>query len=115
MLQTLINNIDNLIIDAHSPVVTRIEVSSLEVGVGQTVQAAVTADETGYMAVAGTLINGIPLSSPRISFSERTGGLYELSYIVGVGDANVATGNIQITMVMSDPAGNIAAPFNIVE
>ena len=112
---TLINNIENLTIDAHAPVVNRIEVSSLEVGVGQTVQVAITADETGYTAIAGTLINGIPLSSSRVSFSERSGGLYELSYVVGAGDANVAPGNLQITMVMSDPAGNINLPFNIVE
>ena len=73
-----IANIANLTIDAHAPVISRMEVPSVEVGVGGVVQLTITADGAGYSAVTGTSVNGIPLSSPRVTFSERSPGLYEI-------------------------------------
>jgi len=112
---TEIGNTASVAIDAHAPVIARMEVPDIEVGVGGTVQVTITADEEGYVASLGSIINGIPLSSPRVSFSERTGGLYELSYVVDVGDADVAPGELVVNMVMSDPFGNANEPFVLVE
>jgi uncharacterized repeat protein (TIGR02543 family) len=109
---TLIANAENLTIDAHPPVVTRLEVTSRAYGVGQTIRMAIAADGTGYSAQAGTQINGIPLSSPRVTFIERGGGLYELSYTIGENDSNVAPGQLASVVVISDPAGNAGTPFN---
>ena len=109
-----VGNAQNVTIDANPPVVTRMEVSDRAYGVGQTVQVAITADGPGYAAGEGTRINGIPLSSPRVSFSERSGGLYELSYVVNESDGNVAPGNLEIVLVVSDPAGNDGDPFTAI-
>jgi len=112
---TEIGNTASVSIDAHAPVIIRLEVPDLEVGVGGTVQVTISADEDGFIASEGTIINGIPLSSPRVTFSERTGGLYEISYVVDAGDADVAPGDLTISMVMTDPSGNANAPYVIVE
>ena len=102
-------------IDANAPVVTRMEVPSLEVGVGGTVQMAVTADGEGYIAVPGTTINGIPLGSFRVTFSEATVGLYELAYVVAGGDNSVAPGNLEVNVVLQDAAGNMSGSFSTLE
>ena len=110
-----VSNSANLTIDAHSPLVSQVEVSPGEFGVDGTVRIAVTADGVGYMAVSGTVINGIALSSAQISFSERSGGLYELSYTVKKGDSDVSPGDLQIQIVLADPAGNNSVPVTSVE
>ncbi|MFO7934795.1 MAG: fibronectin type III domain-containing protein, partial [Bacteroidales bacterium] len=112
---TLIGNVNNLTIDAHAPVVTRMEVPDEEVGVGGEVQVTVTADGSGYAADAGTTVNGIPLSSSAVTFSEQPGGLYLLSYIVSQGDDNVAPGTLNVSLVLRDPAGNTGSAYKNVE
>ena len=112
---TTVSNASMLSIDTHPPVVTRLEVPSLEVGVGGTVTMQVTADGTGYIAIAGTSINGIPLSSDRVSFSEAGNNLYELSYIVAGEDAVVTPGMLGATLVLADAAGNTGIPYSSVE
>ncbi|MEN8203326.1 MAG: fibronectin type III domain-containing protein [Bacteroidota bacterium] len=112
---TEIGNTASVAIDAHAPLITHMEVPDIEVGVGGTVQVTITADEEGYVASLGSIINGIPLSSPRITFSERAGGLYEISYVVDAGDAEVAPGNLSISMVMTDTAGNANEPYTLLE
>ncbi|MCK4749529.1 MAG: HYR domain-containing protein, partial [Bacteroidales bacterium] len=111
---TTVINTEVVSIDAHPPVVTRLEAPSIEVGVGGTVQITITADGEDYTAANGTTINGVPLSSPRVTFSELTGGLYELSYIVDSGDSDVAPGMLGMSMVMNDPSGNTNLPFSTI-
>jgi len=112
---TDIGNTASVAIDAHAPVITQLEVPDIEVGVGGTVQVTIIADEEGYIASAGSIINGIPLSSPRVTFSERSGGLYEISYVVDAGDAEVSPGNLSLSMVMTDPSGNSNIPYTLVD
>ncbi|MBE0654618.1 MAG: T9SS type A sorting domain-containing protein, partial [Bacteroidales bacterium] len=112
---TTVNNSSLLTIDANSPVITRMEVPSGEVGIGGVVEVTITADETGYIAGAGTVINEIPISSSRVTFTELTGGKYLLSYIVAVGDKSVPTGGLKVTLYMLDGAGNIAGPYTKLE
>jgi len=108
---TLVANAQNLTIDAHPPVITGMEVSNRAYGVGQTIQIAITADGTGYSAMVGTLVNGIPLSSARVSFTERAGGLYELTYTIDANDSDVSPGQLAGSLVLSDVAGNTGIPF----
>ena len=106
---------NTLRIDANAPVITRMEVSQTEVGVGQTVQLVITADGLGYSGGLGTVINGVPLSSDRVSMEEQAGGLYVLNYLVALDDNNVLPGGLSASVVMSDSAGNNSAPnFTIV-
>ncbi len=112
---TTVSNSENVSIDAHAPVIARMEVLSVEVGIGGTVQVAITADEDGYLAAPGTVINGIPISSPSVTFSEIGSGLYQISYVVQVGDNEVAPGELEMTLVMNDPAGNSSSPYNSIE
>ena len=102
-------------IDANAPVVDLMEVSDEEVGVGGTVRVSVTADGETYLAVAGTVINGIPLSSPRVSFAEVGSGVYELSYVVAEEDTDVDPGTLSVQLVLEDPAGNNNLPYDILE
>ncbi len=110
-----VGNSANLTIDANSPLISQVEVSPGEFGVGGIVRIAVTADEIDYTAVSGTVINGIALSSDQILFTERSGGLYELSYTVREGDSDVLPGNLQIQIVLADPAGNQSVPLIAVD
>ena len=102
-------------IDAHSPVVARMEVSQTEVGPGKAVQLVITADGLGYTGGAGTVINGIPITSDRVSMVEQTGGLYVLNYLVSTGDDNVAAGSLEASVMMTDSAGNNSLAYSIIE
>jgi len=108
-------NADAVTIDASAPVVTQMEVGDEEVGVGGIVQVAITADGEEYTAAVGTLINGIPLSSPRVEVFNRGGGLYELSYTVAEEDMDVEPGALEIQLLLEDLAGNLSLPFQIIE
>ena len=52
---------DNDPIDAHAPVLLRLEVPSIAVGVGGVVTLTITADDSDYFIATGTLVNGIPV------------------------------------------------------
>lgn len=93
-------------IDAEPPGILKMEVPSIEVGVGGVVKVTITADGTGYAAATGTVVNGISLESDRISFDERSMGLYELSYTVATGDNDVSPGTLQASVVLVDATGN---------
>ncbi|MCK4747029.1 MAG: hypothetical protein KAT15_08340, partial [Bacteroidales bacterium] len=110
-----VTNASELTIDAHAPVVTRMEVPSIEVGIGGTVTVKVTADGMGYTAGTLTEINGVPLSSSRVTFTELSDGLYELSYIVETGDATVAPGALQVRIALMDAAGNVGDNYITLE
>jgi hypothetical protein len=108
-------NVDLVTIDAHPPVIQRMEVPNIDVGVGLKVQVTITADAEGYNVAPGTVINGVPISSPHVSFSEIAGGLYELSYVVQVGDNEVPDGGLHMTLVLRDSAGNMSLPYTKLE
>jgi PKD repeat protein len=112
---TSVSNASQLSIDTHPPVVTRLEVPSQEVGVGGIVRMQVSADGTGYTAGTGTLINGISLSSNRVSLTELENNLYELSYVVAGEDAAVAPGLLEATLLLVDAAGNAGSPYSSIE
>ncbi len=100
---------------SHQPVITRLEVLSGEVGVGGIVSMQVSADGTGYTAGTGSFINGVPLSSNRVSFTELGDNMYELSYLVASEDAAVAPGMLEATVVLVDAAGNEGIPYSSIE
>ncbi|RLA16855.1 MAG: hypothetical protein DRQ62_15625, partial [Gammaproteobacteria bacterium] len=112
--QTSIVNRDVLMIDAHPPVISRLEVPSIEVGPDGTVQVTITADGNGYSFGSGTTVNGVPLSSSNVTGTEHTGGLYELSYVVSTSDQYVSPGDLEVSLVLADPAGNISTSFTSV-
>lgn len=99
-------------IDAHAPVVKHLDVPSMEVGVGNSFKVTVNADAEGYTAGPGTLVNGVPLSSSRVTFTELLGGLYELSYRVAIEDAPVAPGMLEVNLVLVDQAGNVGDSYS---
>jgi len=95
-------------IDAEFPVLTRLEVPSLAVGVGGLVTMTISADDVGYSLAEGTVLNGIPLSSSRLTLTGLADGLYELSFVVEVGDRDVDPGTLEASIVMMDEAGNLS-------
>jgi len=108
---TSVSGVASLTIDALAPVISRMEVPNMEVGVGGIVLMTITADETGYLLAPGSVINGIPESSASIVFSELNGGLYALAYTVSEGDHEVAIGELEASIMLQDPAGNISEAF----
>jgi len=112
---TTVANASGLTIDAHAPVVSRVEVPSLTVGVGGMVKITITADGAGYTPGPGSLVNGVPLSSPRITFVELLNGLYELSYAIDHEDEDVAVGMLQVSIQLIDEAGNNSIPYETIE
>ncbi len=112
---SVIGNVSQVSVDTRVPVVTRLEVPSIAVGPGGTVQVYMLADGSGYRAGAGTTINGIPLSSDQITFSEGSHGAYTLSYAVRPDDAEVSEGSLEVTVVPVDPAGNRGTPYSMLE
>jgi len=102
-------------IDAHPPVVTKLEAPPLTAGPGVTVDINLMADGTGYVAGTGTVINGLPIDSDKVTFSERSSGVYVLSYQVSEGDNEVPPGELEITVVLIDPAGNTGDPYSALE
>lgn len=102
-------------IDSHSPVVTKLEAPALSAGPGVTVDINLMADGTGYMAGQGTVINGLPIDSDRVTLSERSSGAYVLSYVVAEGDNEVSSGGLEVTVVLVDPAGNAGSPYSALE
>jgi len=102
----------NDLIDAEAPGILKMEVPSVEVGVGGMVKVTITADGAGYAAGTGTVVNGISLESDRISFAERSMGLYELSYTVATGDNDVSPGTLQASVVLVDAAGNLSDAYS---
>ena len=106
-----VQNVANLSIDAHSPVITQMTVPSGDIGPGGVVNVTIQADGSGYTAATSTTINGILLSSSRVTFSAQSGGVYTLSYTVAVGDNEVPRGSLQVSVYLRDAAGNIGGPF----
>jgi len=106
-----ISNKSQITIDAHAPLVFLMKVPDFEVGVGGRVVVQLTTDGTGYTAGTGTMVNGIPISSPRVTLKELLNGLYELSYTVNIEDNEVIPGELQASVVMLDPAGNIGQTY----
>ncbi len=106
-----VGNSGNLSIDANSPVVQQMTVPGGDIGPGGVVNVTVHADGTGYTATSATTINGISLSSSRVSFTEVSGGVYTLSYTVAAGDNAVPRGSLQVRVYLRDVAGNNAGPF----
>lgn len=102
-------------IDAIAPLVTRLEVRSGAVGVGDTLTLTITADGAGYSPGTGTLINGVGTASSRLIFLDLSDGMYELLYMVGTGDADVAPGMLEASIVLQDSAGNPGLPFQTIE
>lgn len=112
---TTINNSSQLTIDANSPIVSKMEVPSEEFGVGDMIEVTITTDGEGYKVDPQTVINEIPLSSSRVSFVEQSGGTYLLRYTVAIGDNTVPAGDLEVSLVLKDAAGNSAGPFTKLE
>ena len=102
-------------IDAEAPEITQLEVPSLAVGVGGLVKLIISADGNGYSAASGTTINGIAWSSSRLIFTELGLGLYELSFVVESGDADVAPGLLEASIELMDEAGNLSPIYELIE
>jgi len=105
----------SLTIDAHAPVVSRLEVPNITVGVGGLVIVTISADETGYTGGDETMINGVSLSSSRVNITELSDGQYELSYIVAIEDLAVAPGQLDVSVSMVDSAGNVGSVYFTLE
>ena len=103
-------DINDLSIDASSPVITRAYISSPddEVSVGETIEITVVADQTGYRNLgAQTWINGVFVEPLHLTFTDQGDNTYLYSYTVQETDGVVDRGELDINIVLQD-----AAPFS---
>ena len=109
---------NDLSIDASSPTITRVYISSTDtiVQVGETMEIRVEADQSGYRAHADTRINDVPLG-PNVSFSDLGNGLYRFLYTVSETDGTVSKGNLAVSIVLQDPVPyeNTNLPFSALD
>ncbi len=101
-------NIPNLAIDANPPHINNVVVSSTDqiLAIGDSVVMTITATETGLTVDDDTRVNNVFVTEDNVRFSEIGGNQYRLSYTVEAGDQNVSRGNLQIRVILIDPAGN---------
>jgi len=102
------------VIDATPPSIDSMVVKSTGVKrVGEDVIVWIYTNESGLAAQTGTMINNVPLSATRVSFAALASDtVYSLTYTVAAGDASVAPGNLECTVVLKDGAGNEASQEN---
>jgi len=112
---TTVTNASSLSIDANSPVILRLEVPDEVAGAGDTVRLSISADDSGYICGSETEINGVPLSSPRVSLHELQDGLYELFYVVGIEDPSVSPGLLQASISLIDETGNVGPSYSDID
>ncbi len=107
---------NSLSIDANSPVVVTISVRDSIYSIGDVVVADIEADGNDYTATDEDIhINGVPLTSPNVSFVHISGNNYELHYEVRSADPEVAPGDLEIVVYLQDQAGNTGGPYDNVE
>jgi len=100
-------------IDANPPIVDSAKVTSADMvlTIGEILDITIYADGTGYAIEEGsTTINGVDASEDNITSGELGGGEYWINYEIEDGDNEVTPGNLVVSIVMADPAGNISDP-----
>ncbi len=103
------------VIDANSPLITSVEETSGGIAIpGDVIVYTVTTGESGLQLSDRTTVNEIGTGSGRVMLVPTGGNLYELRYEVGAGDREVDAGNLDITLVLMDPAGNQAEYSGII-
>lgn len=113
----LFNTVSNntLSIDANSPQISFITVRDSVYTIGDVIQVTIQTDGSNYNFDSETFVNGIPFTSTYLTGTYIGSNQYRLSYTVRATDPEIETGEIEVTVRMSDPAGNISAPYNDVE
>lgn len=95
------------VIDANSPVISTIdELTSGIVIPGDDVVYAVTAGEAGLTPGSGTTVNNVGMGSGRVSLVPVGGNSYELIYTVGPSDMETMAGDLDVSVILKDAAGN---------
>lgn len=114
LIQTsLISNTTS--IDANSPKVTSISVDNGTYNIGDVIEVTIIADGTGYSSTNETYVNGVPLSSSALTFSNVSGNQYRLLYTIRTVDPEVLPGELQVRVYLRDNAGNVGSPYSEVE
>ncbi len=108
-------NTNYITIDANSPMISFITVRDSVYTIGDVIQVTIQTDGSNYSFNSETFVNGIPFTSTYLTGSYIGSNQYRLSYTVRATDPEIETGEIEVTVRMSDPAGNISAPYNEVE
>jgi hypothetical protein len=105
---------DNDEIDGNAPVIEFIYTyMSGAQNVGSEIVIWIGSNEDGLTFTPTSHVNNVPLSSPRVDTTFIGFGRYRLSYIVGEGDANVNPGELIVSVVAIDEAGNQGLPTAI--
>ncbi len=108
---------DNDPIDANAPVISATVILSTDDSLmpGETLELILTADEAGYVAGDSTSVNGVFITALNVVFRDMGGGIYLISYTVLPGDKNVTEGNLEVSIILTDQAGNKSLPFSTIQ
>jgi len=104
------------IIDANSPVITSMGVTSSGVLTSDDLlEISISAVEPDLSLAPGSNVNNVYLSSGRLSLSGGTGGIYSLIYDIEASDNDVEAGSLTADILLRDQAGNVSNEFSILD
>ncbi|MFC2113380.1 PKD domain-containing protein [Bacteroidota bacterium] len=95
-------------IDANRPIIVSVTATGGDRTIysGDSLILSISAIEDGLILDNSSTINGVPASTPNVYLSDLGGGTYIITYRVQFGDTDVLPGNLAISLIMTDPAGN---------
>ncbi|MFC1787897.1 peptidoglycan-binding protein, partial [Patescibacteria group bacterium] len=90
--------------DANSPIIstTTVSPSSGTSGVGDPITITLTDGETG-LSIGACTVNGVDVSGTLVDNTDNT---YTITYTVGEGETDWTAGNLPISCILEDSAGN---------
>ncbi len=102
---------DNDLLDAQRPVVISADLVEGLYKVGDEVVINIHTDGLAYMIDPVSTVNGISVTETNIRFIEIGLGYYQLIYKVLEGDADIAPGEFEASLVFEKPSGNTGDPY----
>jgi hypothetical protein len=103
---------DSDLLDANSPVIQIIYTTNVGAqSIGDEIFIRIQTDGFDYNLTPTSNVNNIPLTSSSINIFPIGSGVYHLRYVVQDGDANVNQGELTLSMIAVDLAGNLSLPF----
>ncbi|MEA3398235.1 MAG: fibronectin type III domain-containing protein, partial [Patescibacteria group bacterium] len=92
-------------VDGDIPVISSASVVNDAYKIGDTIDVSVSADEAGY-TLGTTTVNSVLMEAG--NFTDNGGGSYTISYTVSESDTDQGSGNIPVSIILIDAAGNVS-------
>ena len=102
---------NNDLLDAKRPVVNSADLVAGVYKIGGQVVINIHADGASFTINPASTVNGISVIEPNMRFVELGVRFYRLTYTVLAGDADIALGGFEASLIFDKPSGNSGVPF----